>query len=131
MNSLKPIEKSMDVLHFEHERWAKQLEFYTDELKIFTSRLEEISDRYTNEEVLAKLEHFQNQFMIQRNEIDILEHDIKQHENILINAVNQNPNALELQLFNDHGELRDKMETFVKIYNELKNEYMRYLSRYM
>jgi hypothetical protein len=43
----------------------------------------------------------------------------------------KNLTAVEHRFFGDHGGLRDRMETFVKLYNELKNEYMRYLSKYM
>lgn len=131
MTATKEEKKHLDVLHFEHERWGKQLAFYTDELKIYTNRLGEISSRYTDSEVLAKLERFQNQFIVQQDAIDTLAHDINIHEDALVKEAKENMIAVDRRFFDDHSELRNNMETFVKLYNELKNEYMRYLSKYM
>lgn len=123
--------KHLDILHFEHEKWKNQLAFYQDELKTYRSRLEEISERYTDNEVLRGLEKYQNQFIRQNEVIDILIHDINRHETVLVDSVLDNPVASDHRLFDDHGGLRDRMEMFLKIYNELKLEFMRYLTRYM
>jgi hypothetical protein len=122
MTAIKESKKHLDVLHFEHERWGKQLAFYTDELKIYTNRLGEISNRYTDSEILAKLEQFQNKFIVQQDAIDTLAHDIKIHETKIMTEAQKNLTAVEHRFFGDHGGLRDRMETFVKLYNELKNE---------
>ncbi|MDA9066194.1 hypothetical protein N9K26_00165 [Flavobacteriales bacterium] len=121
----------LDVLHFEHEAWVKQLSFYKDELKIYTNRLEEIAERYNGRGVMMVLEQFQNQFIRQNEVIDILDHDINAHEQILVNSVKENPVASNHRLFNDHDGLRDRMATFLKLYNELKPNFMRYLVKYM
>jgi hypothetical protein len=131
MTTTKESQKHLDVLHFEHERWSKQLDFCTDELSIYKNRLAEIASRYTDNEVLAKSEHFQNQFILQQEVIDTLSHDINLHEEALVKEAKENMTAVDRRFFNDHGGLRDKMETFVKLFNELKNDYMRYLSKYM
>ena len=123
--------KHLDILHFEHEKWKSELNFYQDELMSYRNRLEEVSARYTDQEVLRELEQFQNQFILQNEVIDILIHDINEHENILVNNVKENPVASDHRLFGDHGGLRDRMETFLKIYSELKPEFMRYLTKYM
>lgn len=131
MTATKETQKHLDVLHFEHERWGKQLDFYNDELNSFKNRLGEISSRYTDSEVLAQLEHFQNQFILQQEVIDTLNHEINVHEDTIMGEAKENMTAVNRRLFDDHGDLRDKMETFVKLYNELKNNYMRYLGKYM
>lgn len=131
MTATKEPQKHLDVLHFEHETWGKQLDFYKDELNSFKNRLGEISERYTDSEVLAQLEHFQNQFILQQEVIDTLNHEINVHEDTIMGEAKENMTAVNRRLFDDHGDLRDKMETFVKLYNELKNKYMRYLSKYM
>lgn len=123
--------KHLDILHFEHEKWKSELNFYQDELMSYRNRLEEVSARYTDQEVLRELEQFQNQFILQNEVIDILIHDINEHENILVNNVKENSVASDHRLFGDHGGLRDRMETFLKIYSELKPEFMRYLTKYM
>jgi hypothetical protein len=80
---------------------------------------------------MAELEKFQNKFIRENEVIDILIHDINGHEAILVNSVKENPVASDHRLFDDHSGLRDRMEVFLKIYNELKPEFMRYLTKYM
>lgn len=121
----------LDVLHFEHEAWVKQLAFYKDELKTYQNRLEEIVKRYNGRGVMQELEKFQNQFIRQNEVFDILTHDINAHEQILVNSVKENPVASDHRLFDDHDGLRDRMATFLKLYNELKSQFMRYLVKYM
>ena len=58
--------KHIDELHFEHRIWTNNMKFYRDELKIFENRLEELVTRNTKLEVTAQIEHFQNQFILQR-----------------------------------------------------------------
>jgi hypothetical protein len=64
----------------EHHDWMRALEFYKQELDILTKRLSEVSIQYTRTEVKADVEHYQNQFLIQRNNIDELMHDFKEHD---------------------------------------------------
>ncbi|MFT4568448.1 MAG: hypothetical protein ACI9FN_003417 [Saprospiraceae bacterium] len=70
----------IDDLHFEHKLWKSQLEFQRDELKVFTHRLEEVVVRWTDKDVLSKVEHFQNVFIRHNEVIDTLIHDINEHE---------------------------------------------------
>ena len=118
-------------LHFEHQTWKSELNFQQDELKTFKSRLEEVVPRYTDTTVLAQAEQFQNQ-MIRHNEVlDQLIHDINAHENQLSVYAKENPVAIDRVHFDDHGGLREKVETQGKIYAEFKKEFMRYLTKYM
>lgn len=121
----------IDDLHFEHERWRKELDFYNDELPIFHSRLEEIAKRYTDKKVLAELDHFVNQFNIQKVAFDHLAHDIHEHESALAKYSEEHPVAVDHVLFEDHDPLRERMETAQKIFNDLKREFQRYLAKWM
>lgn len=131
MEATKVNKEHLDVLHFEHENWVKQLKFYKDELKTYNNRLEDIAKANTGKEVMAKLESYQNKFVRQNEVIDILIHDINEHEGVLVKSVKENPVASDHRLFEDHSELRDRMKTFLKIYNKLKPKFMRYLGKYM
>ena len=64
-------------VHQEHAEWISKLNFYKDDIKIFNTRLEEIVSKNNGEEVLAEVERFQNQFIIQRNNIFIWIFNIK------------------------------------------------------
>ena len=51
-------------LHFEHKQWNSELAFWEDELKTFKNRLSELVTRWTDNEELAQLEHYQNEFIL-------------------------------------------------------------------
>ena len=118
----------MQDLHSDHQLWLNTLRFCKDEITIFEHRLEDIAKRNTVTEVMAELEHFQNRYIREREVIDELRHDIKQHENHLEKFAIAHPVAVDHVLFTDHSELRDRLSTFEKLYHELKVEFMRWLT---
>lgn len=123
--------KHISDLHFEHEVWLNTLQFCKDEITIFERRMGELATRNTDKSLLAELEHFQNQYIRQREVIDVLRHDIKQHENFLEKESVEHPTAIDHRSFGDHTELRNQMETFEKLYHELKNEFYRWVAKSM
>ena len=125
----KPI--YINDLHFEHKLWKGQLTFEKDELNILKHRLEEVVQRWTDREVLAKAEHFQNQFILHNEVLDTLIHGIKEHENELVKFALEHPVAMDHVHFEDHGGLRDKVETQRALFSELKKEFMRFLTYVM
>ncbi len=118
-------------LHSDHQLWLNTLRFCKDEIGIFEHRMEDIAKRNTHGEVMAELEHFQNRYIREREVIDELRHDIKQHENALEKQAVEHPIAVDHRLFVDHTELRDQLSTFEKLYHELKGEFMRWLANRM
>jgi len=118
----------MADLHSDHQLWLNTLRFCKDETIIFNKRMEEIARRNTGREVLAELEHFQNRYIRENEVIDELRHDIKQHENHLEKFAMEHPVASDHVLFTDHQDLRDRVQTFEKLYHELKGEFMRWLA---
>ena len=118
-------------LHNDHKLWLNTLAFCKEEITILEHRMEEIAKQNTAGEVMAELEHFQNQYIRQREVIDELRHDLKQHENALEKEVRDHPIAVDHRLFADHAGRREEMATFEKIYRELKEEYMRWLAKRM
>ena len=105
-------------LHFEHENWKSELEFWDDELKTFTNRMSELVTRWTNDEVLEQLEHFQNEFVLHGAVIDDFKETINKHE-------------ANVTLVKTHMQLREKMEKQRQKYADLKKEFFRFLSEYM
>jgi hypothetical protein len=123
--------EKIDVLHSEHREWLNKLDFYKDDLTILRKRHEEVAARNTSQEILAMVEHFQNQFIIQRNEIDEFRHAIKEHENQLQAAVNLNKTAINRQRLADHPEMRERMERFEKLFQEFRMELLKFASKYL
>src|SRR5476651_1744213 len=71
---------SIKHLTFAHQASLRGLEFYEIEIGFLQERLEEIAADNTNREVAEQVEHFQNQLIIHREQIDIQKHRI--HENL-------------------------------------------------
>ena len=119
----------MEVLHQEHLEWLNKLDFYKDDIAILKKRIEEVASKNTGHEVMAMIEHFQNQLIIQRNELDEFRHAIKEHENEVEAAVKANPTATNRQRLSDDPMLRTRMERYETIFNELRMELYRFLSK--
>ena len=118
-------------LHLDHKVWRNQLNFQKEELTFFKHRLEEIVSRWTDDEVLQQVEHFQNSFLVQSNKIDELLHGINIHADNLVAEAKSNPTAIDHVHFDDHTKQRDQIETQWKLYNELKEEYLNFLRKVM
>ncbi len=109
-------------LHFEHKLWDNELKFFTDEIAIFEHRLEEMVKRQIGGEVLARLESFQNKFIRQKSVLEEMAHDIKIHEQTLSGLLKAGFSTPEHKV-DDHTHLRERMESFRKLYLELKGEF--------
>lgn len=133
MSTTPTSEKRVHIadLHSDHTLWLNTLAFCKQEIGILERRMEEIAARNTHTEVLAELEHFQNQYIRQREVIDEISHELKLHENALVREVKDHPIAVDHRLFTDHTAQRDAMVTFEKIYAELKAEFMKWLVKRM
>lgn len=131
MSTTKAPKKHIDELHFEHRLWTNNMKFYYDEVCIFENRLEELVQRNTKIEVTSQIEHFQNQFIRQKEVSQQLVSKCGDHDKFLANQAKEHPIAIDHVLFADHTKLRDEVETFEKIYKELKAEFMDFLRKWM
>ena len=118
-------------VHQEHAEWISKLNFYKDDIKIFNTRLEEIVSKNNGVEVLEEVERFQNQFIIQRNNIDEIAHIITLDEVELQNEVKANPVAVDHRKVGDQSEHRDLVATFEKNFTELRAEYNKFSAKWM
>ncbi|MEQ1677895.1 MAG: hypothetical protein ABL876_14390 [Chitinophagaceae bacterium] len=115
----------------DHSFWRKGLEFYADEIEIMTSRLGEIASKNSNFEARQGIEHFQNQFIVQRNNRDELRHEINLYVEKLGTDVRQHGGHVNTDLVSEHGILQDKYETFEKVMNGLRHEFNDFLGKWM
>ncbi|MCA0365609.1 MAG: hypothetical protein LCH67_16325 [Bacteroidetes bacterium] len=110
-------------LHDEHTQWLNDLKFYKDQLKKFEERLAHISAKNPDKEVKIQVEKFQNRFLIQRNEIDYFRHDIKQQENELELEEQTAPIVSVERTLEEEEALKERRETFVSLFEEMKKEF--------
>ena len=64
----------------DHSAWLKSIDFYKGEFALMDRRLLEIAAKNTGAAVMLQVAHFQNQFIIQRNNMDELKHLVREHE---------------------------------------------------
>lgn len=118
-------------LHFEHRKWQSELAFWEDELKSFKNRLSELITRWTAKDVLKKLEHYQNEFILHGGVIEDLKEAIEEHEARIAGQSMAGENAMDLAMVKKHLKFRNEMETQRQIYADLKKEFFRFLGKYM
>ena len=124
-------QESIFELHADHKEWMNKLDFYKDDIKIFTKRLEEIASKNTDKEILAEVEKFQNQFIVQSNNIDQIKHIINLDENKLQAEVKRNPVAVDHRKMGNHDEERDLVDTFEKNFNGIRAEFNSFSGKWM
>lgn len=118
-------------LHFEHRLWLDELSFSKDQLGVFTTRLAEVEEKNTASDFKVYAESFQNRLIRQKEVIDKLSYDIKEHETALVDYAEEFPIAIDHVHFSDHDKLREKMIRFTALYAEFKGEFMRFLAKWM
>lgn len=123
--------KTIYELHEDHKIWLNKLAFYKDEILIMQNRISEVAKKNTSKEVRSFVEHFQNQLIVQKEQIDILHHEIINHENSIEEKSNKKSVVSGNKKFFDHSTQREKIEIFEKQFNELRKELIHFLSKWM
>lgn len=121
--------KTISQLHDEHKEWLNKLLFYRDELSIMDDKVLEIAKKKPQKEVMVMVEHFQNQLILQNEQIDILKHDIRSHEAYLHTAVEKKGAEIDTENFTDHQKHRERIAVFEKIFRGLREEFNGFLSK--
>ncbi|WP_425422038.1 hypothetical protein [Phaeodactylibacter xiamenensis] len=120
---------SIEKLHFEHRLWMNELSFFSDELKIYEHRLEDLVIKNNDTQVLSLLEQFQNQFIRQREVLEELHHNIKVHEQKIGEAMRRGEEVPTDPDF--HEYMKGEMESYRHIYNDLKRKFYGFLAKYL
>lgn len=115
-----------------HSQWLRTLNFYKTEITIQKGILTEIAGKNTGEAIQKDIEHFENQFKIQTNNIDTLAHDI--HVNI--DAIAREASVasagyIDGLLVAQHTVLGNKTEEEEKEMQELIHAFRRFAEQWM
>lgn len=118
-------------LHFDLRVWATEFSFFKEEISLFENRLGELVGKNTNKDMLAELEHFQNQF-IRNNEVaDEMAKKIREADATLAHFAQEHPVAVDRVRMDDHVALRDEVEQYRTHYNELKDAFRHFMAKWM
>lgn len=109
--------------------WKNSLSFYKDELTIFKNRLTEIVSKNNSKEIMKTVEHFENQFLLQSENIDILQHDISTHLNTMAGEIKEHAGHISSGQLAEDAQLKDRFESESKVFTELRDEFMQFIGR--
>jgi len=116
----------------EQNDWQRGLIFYKQELQIHTHRLADVSKMYDSlAELKANVEHFQNQFIVQRNNIDQLTHDLVSFEKQASHETEVMAEHITAETFAEHDVLGERYSALEKTINELRHEHNTFLAKYI
>jgi hypothetical protein len=119
------------IQHEENKKWMNSLLFYEDEINIMKKRLEELASGNSDKEVLIQVEHFQNQLIIQKDQIDQLKHEINLDNDILTSEMDRNNAVVDHRKVKDHSSIRIRMEVFERIFNSIRKELNAFIEKYL
>ena len=114
-----------------HSDALRSLDFYKQDIKILRNRLEEITADNTRREVAVMIEHFQNQFLIQQNNIDELKHKLHDNLSNIQNQVMEYAGFISETSSAENVDLYDQYLTIEKLVNEIRQEFNRFASKWM
>ncbi|MCF8426998.1 MAG: hypothetical protein K9H61_01365 [Bacteroidia bacterium] len=110
-------------LFTEHVNWLRVIDQTKSQFQDLQARLELGLPQFTHTHLMARVEQFQNRFIRQREVIDELRHEIKQHENHLERK--DQPGHL---LLLTHITLRDQFNRFYDLYIELERDFDEFMA---
>jgi hypothetical protein len=112
----------------EHLTWLKHLDFYKAQLDIMGKELQGFAKESSSKKVAPRVEQFQNQFIRQREVIDILRHNVKQHENEIERMTRFALEYLRDRVTKDHLALRAEYNRFVELFIEMEQDFHDFLA---
>lgn len=119
----------IDFYHHELNDWKKSLEFYKDEIKVLETRLGEVVKQNTGQSVLSESEHFQNQFILQKEQIDLLKHHINEQDKKFEEKATPYDMSMNQPLLSEQEKLRGQFSSTEKIFTDTRQEFYRFVSK--
>jgi hypothetical protein len=116
-------------VHTEHTNWYSKLDFFKDEIAILENQLEEIAAKNKKPDILAEVEKFQNQFIIQKDNIDRIRHAVNLDEDKVIKELKRNPNNIDKHSIEEDSSIEDSINTFEKNFKELRYDFSTFLAK--
>jgi len=125
--------KEVNIKHIAnlHADALRALDFYKQDIQILKKRLEEIAADNTGHEVSQKVEYFQNQFLIQSNNIDELKHNLNQNLGKVEDQIKASAGFLDQSTVTENAAIYDQYLTLEKIVNDIRHEFNSFASRWM
>lgn len=123
---------SIEQFQEELQSWKQELSSIKEEIRYFERHLEKLASNKLPKDLLAQVEHFQNLFICQKEVIDQLRHDLPDSRHKVENIFhNLRAESQEENWESTNEGLEGRMDTFRKIYIEIKQDFHRFESDWM
>lgn len=119
---------SLNKLHHQDNDWLRELDFYLDELSILSKRLEDVVTANNGQSIMAKVEHFQNKFIMLREQLDILRHDVNNRNMAITQLSKESPEHTNEKSIQATNLLQSRMKDFVHSIIDTRYEFNRFLA---
>jgi len=125
--------KTINIKHITnlHNDALRGLDFYRQELTILQERLDEITAENTGVEVLEKVDHFQDEFIIHKKYLDELYREIHKNLRDIEEQIKGNSGFVAGGEIERNQYLYEQYVTEEKLFNELRHEFNRFASEWM
>ena len=114
---------SIEQFQVELQSWKRELSSSKEEIKSFEKELAGLATHSHNRDIFPHIEHFQNNFIRQKEVIDELRHDLPDSTRRMESIFYSTSNGTEHDV---HAELSDRMDMFRKLYQELREKFQRF-----
>ncbi len=119
---------SIEQFQVELQTWKRELSSTKEEIKSFEKELAGLAAHNHNRDIFPHIEHFQNNFIRHKEVIDELRHDLPDSTRRMEFIFNSSMNGSEHDV---HAQLCDRMDTFRKLYQELREDFQRFESAHL
>lgn len=126
------LEVSLDDLHRESRAWLSEIEFWRLELAFYQQMLQKVTVKLPGAEERKRLDHFQHQLPYFQDELlDQYEHDIREHETLLRNMI-QEKAPFDEQLYRErHKKYQAQLEAFSVEFKGYRKDLYAFAEKYI
>ncbi len=118
---------SIDQFQEELQSWKHELSSSKQEIRYFEQHLENMSLKKLPKDLLARVEHFQNSFICQKEVIDRLRHDLPDSPHKVETIFKSRRSDGQVQAA-ARETLQERMDTFRRLYDEVRDDFKRFES---
>jgi hypothetical protein len=121
MESTETIEQFQEEL----QSWKHELSSFKQEIRHFEHLLEQMPAHKLPKNLLAQVEHFQNNFICQKEVIDKLRHDLPDSRYKVENIF------ASFRVEHKNHALSERMDMFRRIFDDVKHDFEKFQSEWM
>ena len=122
------MKSTLNFLHHQAGDWKRELNFFKDESSVLTKRLEESAAKNTAKDLLAHVEHFQNKFILFRDQVDQLKHAVYMRERLVENMAKERPEHIGEIITTPEDEILKQMKDLHHSFADTRYEFNSFLA---